>query len=158
MFCPKCSKENPEGAIFCIECGSRITPEEKPVDQSKPVQTQPKTTPTVKNKRGWGSASWVFIILQILLLAFFFINVAFWSDEPINLFFGGWIVLLFHLPVGMFLIFTEAFLGVVFSIIQLCQSRKAFSWTVFAVSVVMLIIMVVLAATNTFYIVIEGLV
>lgn len=164
MFCTKCGKENVNDAQFCVNCGAKLTETtSKPEAQPAPMQTQ-KTAPQqtqrpiqktvpAKPRKNWGIASWVFIILQVLLLAFFFINLLFTDMEnpdPVNIFLGGWIVYMFALPVGLFLIFTEAFLGAVFGVVQVCVNRSKFSWIVFGVSIGMLVLMMILAFCGVF--------
>ncbi len=163
MFCTKCGKENVNDAQFCVNCGAKLgesasKPEvqpmpaqaQKPVQQAqRPVQKQAVAKP----RKNWGIASWVFIILQVLLLAFFFINLLFTDMEnpdPVNIMLGGWIVYMFALPVGLFLIFTEAFLGAVFGVVQVCVNKSKFSWIVFGVSLGMLVLMMILAFCGVF--------
>lgn len=151
MFCSKCGKQNSDDAKYCSACGAKLLDvSDKPVykDTPKLAIIQPKP------KKGWGVTSWVFIVLQILLLAFFFINLIFTdfsNPEPVNIIFGGWIVYLFALPIGLFVIFTESFLAVLFGIIQVCVNKKSvFSWVTFGVSVAMFAIMLILTMAGVF--------
>lgn len=163
MFCTKCGKENVNDAQFCVNCGAKLSElVSKPVDQTAQPQTQksvqqvqkPAQRPVAaKPRKNWGTASWVFIILQVLLLAFFFINLLFTdmqNPDPVNIMLGGWIVYMFALPVGLFLIFTEAFLGAVFGVVQVCVNKSKFSWIVFGVSLGMLVLMMILAFCGVF--------
>lgn len=161
MFCPKCGKEVTNGSRFCSSCGANLdgqvasgaTPA-RPVPPTKSnIQRQAAVKNTTSSGRGWGTASWVFIILQVLLLAFFFINKAFIDFEnpsSESILFGGWIVYLFQLPIGLFMIFTETFLGAVFATVQICKKRDKFSWIVFGVACGMLVLMLVLSLTGVF--------
>lgn len=72
------------------------------------------------------------------------------NPDPVNIMLGGWIVYMFALPVGLFLIFTEAFLGAVFGVVQVCVNKSKFSWIVFGVSLGMLVLMMILAFCGVF--------
>jgi len=51
MYCPKCGKENPEGARFCMHCGTNL--EKAKVEISPKIEVSPEIKVSVpKNKSG----------------------------------------------------------------------------------------------------------
>ena len=68
MYCPKCGKENVDGAVFCGSCGNNIQVE------------QVTNNPDPSNKKGntWKIILIIILILIILLLVYF---VAFKKDD-----------------------------------------------------------------------------
>lgn len=48
MKCPNCGADVPAGDLFCGECGSRVTPEEKPVPSAPPPSIAPPPAESLK--------------------------------------------------------------------------------------------------------------
>lgn len=46
MFCDKCGKQLPDGALFCDGCGAKLAPAPAPAAEPAPVQAAPTVAPT----------------------------------------------------------------------------------------------------------------
>lgn len=78
MFCPKCGKENKDGAKFCAGCGNPL-----PVLQNAPLTEPPGINPDSgkPSKKGKGKKKWIFIGAgaAALIIAAAVVMILFWG-------------------------------------------------------------------------------
>ena len=78
MFCPKCGKENKDGAKFCAGCGNPLQ-----VLQNAPLTEPPGTDPDPEkpSKKGKGKKKWIFIGAgaAAIIIAAAVVMILFWG-------------------------------------------------------------------------------
>ena len=162
MKCKYCGAEVDANVKFCPNCGGNVsvvenatTPTNAPVNASVPTPVGMTTAGTIAPRKvyrpaGFGIAAWILMGLTIFLMGFMFTTLLMIGDNSsgeniVFLIFGGYLIFLLISAPGLFFLGFLMLLSLIFSIIQLAKTRRAFSWVTFVFCLIFIAIFVVFA-------------
>jgi len=86
MKCPKCGTENPEGKMFCGDCGTGLPQPPPPVQPMQPMYVQPKQSWIHSNWKGLVS---VVVVVLVVLSVVGLVYTQPWSKIKVLVAFNG---------------------------------------------------------------------
>jgi len=68
MKCPECGTDNPEGAEFCSECGTKMPASQPSTGETKLVETEKRITSPPPQSKGSGIGTKAILIIIVAIV------------------------------------------------------------------------------------------